>query len=116
MTSDGRTRLAGGITATVLVALAVIWEPAIGIFRQTVMLNELFLGVLGLVTAAAALGLLLSWKVLPSSPKEGLARAIRTVAAVELVLLLFVWGALLTTRESWQEQPVSRTGILRLER
>ena len=114
MADQVKLRIAGGVVAIVLVALVALSEPLTGIFRQTVLLNYLFLGILAAITVVAGAGLIVSLK----SKGAGRSRSvIRTAAVIEVIFLVTVWVTVFATNAIESSYPTSPAGrLFNLER
>jgi hypothetical protein len=112
-----RLAVPSAVVAVVLVGTAAIWEPLDGIFRRTVEVNNLFLGILAALTALGVAAFVLCQRVQRrgSSGKRG--TALRALAIIEVIFLMSVWVTAVTTGAiGGGEQPGSgRVNLFRLE-
>jgi hypothetical protein len=113
--ATSRRAIQVGVVGAVLAGIAAIWEPLDGIFRQTVILNNLFLSILAALTSLGVVGIVLTQRARGRGAEGRFDAAMRVLAIVEVLFLIAVW---VTASMTGAINPDIRpgTGVLQLER
>jgi hypothetical protein len=95
------------LAGAAFLGLIPLAEPIVGIFRQTVELNLLFMGLLALVTLVAFAGVIVAFRRDARAPIVGVAR---TLAIAEIVFLIVVWATIIATDAYGSSVPTDNRG------